>query len=186
MLRYPGHIPAGRRIEAQVRIIDIMPTILELVHLPVPAGLDGRSFAYLMPPGIQGVLRTSFSETLFSPTPAFQLSAVSDGRYKLIRSEAGDRWLFDLEQRFHLAAIIVEPLENHPRIVEIVRACGVIACGRLLSAAKFCWSVSAARPRCFAPKLRLDLWRRPGGFLRRAYRARRFGPKFCFYRRRPG
>lgn len=43
VMRVPGVAP--RAEAAPVSIVDLMPTLLELVGVPVPAGLDGRSFA---------------------------------------------------------------------------------------------------------------------------------------------
>jgi arylsulfatase A-like enzyme len=42
----PGRVPAGARVAQMVRQVDITPTILDLLSLPVPDGLDGTS---LMP-----------------------------------------------------------------------------------------------------------------------------------------
>jgi arylsulfatase A-like enzyme len=39
----PGRVPAGARSDQLVRQVDVTPTILDLVELPVPAGLDGVS-----------------------------------------------------------------------------------------------------------------------------------------------
>jgi len=39
----PGRVPAGARSDQLVRQVDVTPTILDLVGLPVPAGLDGVS-----------------------------------------------------------------------------------------------------------------------------------------------
>ncbi len=44
----PGGRGAGRRVSRQVRLVDIVPTVLELAGLPVPEGLDGVSLAPLM------------------------------------------------------------------------------------------------------------------------------------------
>ena len=40
--------PEGRVVEQPVRLLDVMPTILELVQVPVPAGLEGRSLRPLL------------------------------------------------------------------------------------------------------------------------------------------
>jgi arylsulfatase A-like enzyme len=45
IVRAPG-VPAGRRLEGTAQLEDVMPTVLELLAVPVPDGLDGRS---LMP-----------------------------------------------------------------------------------------------------------------------------------------
>jgi arylsulfatase A-like enzyme len=40
----PGRIPAGVRVEAQVRSIDVAPTLLALAGVPLPERFDGRPF----------------------------------------------------------------------------------------------------------------------------------------------
>ena len=47
VLTGPG-IPPGRRVDAPVGLIDLMPTLLELVNVPAPPGLMGLSFASLV------------------------------------------------------------------------------------------------------------------------------------------
>ncbi len=44
----PGQVPAGAVIDETVENIDIMPTILELSHLPVPKAVEGKSLLPLM------------------------------------------------------------------------------------------------------------------------------------------
>jgi arylsulfatase A-like enzyme len=43
VLRWPGKIPAGRRIGSPVELADLMSTVLELTGLPAPPIQDGRS-----------------------------------------------------------------------------------------------------------------------------------------------
>jgi arylsulfatase A-like enzyme len=43
VLRWPGHLPAGQRVDAPVSLIDLMPTILDTIGLPVPGAAQGRS-----------------------------------------------------------------------------------------------------------------------------------------------
>ena len=45
IVRWPGHVPEGRVIDAPVNNIDSIPTLLELAGAPVPPALDGISFA---------------------------------------------------------------------------------------------------------------------------------------------
>jgi len=45
IVRWPGHLPAGRVAREPVINTDWVPTLLELVGQPVPTGLDGVSFA---------------------------------------------------------------------------------------------------------------------------------------------
>lgn len=39
----PGYVPAGRRIPARVQTLDLMPTVLELAGLEIPAAAQGQS-----------------------------------------------------------------------------------------------------------------------------------------------
>ncbi len=48
ILWQPGVVPAGRREGTVVQSIDIAPTVLELLDVPVPTGFDGRSLAPLL------------------------------------------------------------------------------------------------------------------------------------------
>ncbi len=45
IVRWPGHVPAGRVTDQPVINTDWVPTLLDLVGQPAPAGLDGVSFA---------------------------------------------------------------------------------------------------------------------------------------------
>jgi arylsulfatase A-like enzyme len=85
----PG-IPKGRT-EALVYLMDIFPTVCELVGAPVPEGLDGLSLAPVI-----GGKRPHVRETLFSSYRQCQ-RAVRDGRWKLIRYPLINKTqLFDL------------------------------------------------------------------------------------------
>lgn len=46
LMRWPGQIPAGRATEAPLNTPDIMPTLLTLLDLPVPAEVEGASLAH--------------------------------------------------------------------------------------------------------------------------------------------
>jgi len=48
VLRFPGRLPAGTRVRAPARLLDLMPTVLDLVGLPVPADIQGRSLVPLI------------------------------------------------------------------------------------------------------------------------------------------
>jgi arylsulfatase A-like enzyme len=43
MVKQPASEGAGRRVEAPVQQIDLVPTLLDLVRAPVPGSLSGRS-----------------------------------------------------------------------------------------------------------------------------------------------
>lgn len=44
MVRWPGKVQTGRRVEDFVSVMDVGPTLLEVAGLPVPADMNGRSF----------------------------------------------------------------------------------------------------------------------------------------------
>ncbi len=61
IMRVPGRGAAGVRVREQVRLLDLAPTVLDLLGVPIPAAMQGRSFAplidgkhVLMPPGLAG------------------------------------------------------------------------------------------------------------------------------------
>jgi arylsulfatase A-like enzyme len=47
IVSYPGVLAAGSEVAPLVRSVDLAPTLLEIAHLPVPEGLDGRSLVPL-------------------------------------------------------------------------------------------------------------------------------------------
>lgn len=48
IVRWPGHVPAGKIVDDPVINTDWIPTLLELAGQPAPQGLDGVSFAALL------------------------------------------------------------------------------------------------------------------------------------------
>lgn len=47
LMRWPRGLPAGRRVNALVRLVDVFPTVADLAGLPAPAPVDGHSIASL-------------------------------------------------------------------------------------------------------------------------------------------
>ena len=45
---WPGHIPAGQRLNQTVSMIDVLPTVLDLAGLPMPEVMQGQSLAPLL------------------------------------------------------------------------------------------------------------------------------------------
>ncbi len=58
----PGIPDDGRSVAAMVRMPDILPTLLELLALPIPAEIRGRSFLSAMLGGPEAVSRESYSD----------------------------------------------------------------------------------------------------------------------------
>ena len=48
IMRWPGHIESGRRVRDLVEMVDLMPTVLHLMNLPVPPDLQGIDLVPLL------------------------------------------------------------------------------------------------------------------------------------------
>lgn len=83
VLRDPERIAAGRRIPTQVRLIDVLPTALDLAGIPAPEGLDGRSLVPLLD-GREQEDRPAFAEVYRPGSDTVGRLAMRDGGFKLI------------------------------------------------------------------------------------------------------
>lgn len=110
ILRWPGgDLTGGRTCDRMLSNVDFLPTLSELIDLPVEHDMDGVSFASALERGSEG---NGPREAVFSLFVNAELYAARTERYKLIRNfkemyepapEGGRRWavptkLFDLEQ----------------------------------------------------------------------------------------
>jgi arylsulfatase A-like enzyme/Flp pilus assembly protein TadD len=91
-----GRYPPGLRIGPQVRTIDVMPTLLELLGVPSPGDVQGRSLVPLLRDPRrewreEALLESRFNELHYGWAP---LRALRDGRYKYV--EAPTPELYDL------------------------------------------------------------------------------------------
>lgn len=101
----PG-VPADVRVPAGVSLVDLMPTALDLLGLPAPAGLDGISLRPLWEaPEVERAPRALFIEADMDPpgptartmVPGDDM-AVRRGKHKLVLdSKTGAVRLYDLE-----------------------------------------------------------------------------------------
>jgi len=80
LLRWPGHIPAGRRVDAMVELVDLFPTVLDLLGVAPPPGLHGQSLG----PLTRGEPGASGRETVFSEYLENEEAMVRSERYKLV------------------------------------------------------------------------------------------------------
>jgi arylsulfatase A-like enzyme len=78
----PDGAGAGRRVPTQVRLIDLVPTVLEAAGLPAEPGLDGRS----LQPWLEGGTPSEFPKmaTAYAASNNRGLALRWDGRSKLI------------------------------------------------------------------------------------------------------
>jgi choline-sulfatase len=80
IMRWPGHIESGRRVMDLVEMVDVMPTVLHLMHLPVPPDLQGVDLEPLLKnkPGARG------HDVVYSEYLENEEAMVRSARYKLI------------------------------------------------------------------------------------------------------
>lgn len=106
VMRLPGKIPAGTVVQQQVSQVDIMPTVFDILGLPMPPGTEGSSTLPLVRGETAEFREMAFAETTPAGWQALekddrQLYCVRTPRWKLVLStDAGrrqDRWeLYDL------------------------------------------------------------------------------------------
>lgn len=96
VMRGPG-VAGGRRVPGRVRLVDVAPTVLDALGLPVPADMQGRSLKPLLSgPLAARVERTHYAETL-SPRLSQnwgELRALYEGPWKYIHGPKPE--LYDL------------------------------------------------------------------------------------------
>ena len=92
ILRGPG-VPAGAMPDAQVSNIDFLPTLFDLAGLPVPGGIQGRSFRPLLE-GAPDVFREAVYAEVNEPTmpPPPVPREAFDEYAERRRAEAGSFW----------------------------------------------------------------------------------------------
>lgn len=103
ILRYPG-APAGRRVSGLASLVDVAPTILDLMGLPALHGAEGTSLVRRIGDPASSGEASAYAETFlprlhygFSP-----LRSLRKGRHKLILAPRPE--LYDLE---------ADPAESH-------------------------------------------------------------------------
>jgi arylsulfatase A-like enzyme/Tfp pilus assembly protein PilF len=98
-IRAPFSAMQGRRVADPVRSVDVMPTVLDLLGLPKPAGvtIDGQSMAPLMTGARAELGLEAYAEAVY-PLHHFgwsDLRALRQGRFKLIAAPRPE--LYDLQ-----------------------------------------------------------------------------------------
>ncbi|HEY63962.1 MAG TPA: sulfatase-like hydrolase/transferase [Caldilineae bacterium] len=106
IISWPGHFQEGLRSEALVELVDIVPTLLEVVGLPVPGDMHGRSLLPILtgqvhPHHHRDFVLSEYHDALARPY-ASHGNMIFDGRYKLCiyhGREIGE--LYDLQEDPH-------------------------------------------------------------------------------------
>ncbi|UCE84559.1 MAG: sulfatase, partial [Deltaproteobacteria bacterium] len=89
------------RVDERVSSVDVLPTVLDVLGLPIPDRVEGRSLAPGAPPRDRIVLAESYPGALLHRAhPRFRrvARAVFAGDLKLIATTAGGRELYDLSR----------------------------------------------------------------------------------------
>lgn len=95
----PSPAAAGVRVDSPVELIDVLPTLLTMVDLAVPDGIDGRPLPLDGAGAAEGEEAYAFAEADCGPRGKACLVSVQDRRWKLtLDREAGALTLFDLER----------------------------------------------------------------------------------------
>jgi choline-sulfatase len=111
----------GRRVSANVSLIDVLPTVLDLAgeggSLDPIEPLDGRSLAPFLTGGGEGWADVAASELFFEglAEPALMLRK---GRYKYIRCNRQTQLLFDIESDPHELRDLVARRWDFDRLTE--------------------------------------------------------------------
>lgn len=100
VMRAPYSRMNGKRVADSVRSVDVMPTVLDLLGAPAPAGavIDGRSVTPLMTGARPDMGLEAYAEAVY-PLHHFgwsDLRALRQGRYKLIAAPRPE--LYDLQE----------------------------------------------------------------------------------------
>jgi choline-sulfatase len=122
---FPGVLPAGRVIEEPVQCIDVTPTILDLLDLPLAQGMQGQSLLPLIEERDGWTQKPLFFETSGAGYTADEAQyrqrfrAVRTERWKLIHSGPGEAYaLYDLDDD---PGELEEVGEEYPQVVDSLR-----------------------------------------------------------------
>ncbi len=131
----PGYDGNGLRVSQQVRLVDLVPTILDLVGVKIQADLDGVSLVPFLNGGHTSIpseawsytpktnhgisVRTSDGRKLIFNNTAWSPAQGREEAYDLKGLSAKERPIEDLEDRSQLRAMILRHLEDRERGIEI-------------------------------------------------------------------
>jgi len=94
MIRYPERYPESDVIETRISLIDIVPTLLDLMNRPAPAYLQGKSLV----PLVEGKRGPDYVFTEWNSDSRISRTVISPGGMKLCINKEEKNMLFDLEK----------------------------------------------------------------------------------------
>jgi arylsulfatase A-like enzyme len=103
VIRAPLPVFGGRRVADPVRSVDVFPTVLDLLGVPIPPNVSGVSLVPRMMGGLRQSELETYSETMYPRHFGWSgLRALRTGRFKLVDAPRPE--LYDLE---------IDPTEQH-------------------------------------------------------------------------
>lgn len=125
----PGTVPAGSRIDTPVELIDLFPSVLEILDIEMPGSVQGRSLLTLFGGDSGDEREPAYSETLWPSDPVDRVKGIRTRDWKYIASLGGGSGLL-----FHLPTDPNERknlIEEKPDVVRTFDARLVEMSGRL-------------------------------------------------------
>jgi len=93
----PGTIPAGIRIPNLIELVDLLPSILDLLEIGIPHPVQGQSFLNILGGEAHIEERTAYCETLWPPKPEDRRRGLRSTEWKYFTAPTGDsEFLFHL------------------------------------------------------------------------------------------
>ena len=106
VVKWPSHVPEGKRTDALVQWVDVVPTLLDIVGADLSDyPFDGFSFKSVLLEGGEGQREFLYSMHNNTPEgPSYPIRAISDGRYKYIHNLDSDaiyinKWIMGRVQK---------------------------------------------------------------------------------------
>lgn len=138
LVRHPGLVPEGITSDALVSCVDLMPTLLGLLNIPVPEGVDGADLsATLFKPESRGAdhVLLQYEQTFFRRTPETVYRALRTGPWLYTwRLVEGPAQLFNLEEDpYQLSNLVNETTYQtkrrklHGKLMNVLRSQGDLA-----------------------------------------------------------
>lgn len=106
IMKFPGRVPAGKRVSDVTVISDVMPTILELLGISAETPFDGRSLRNM----IVGEERDRISEFYITECTWMRKHGWRTPEWKLIRALEPD---FHFKPEVELYNLVTDPEEYH-------------------------------------------------------------------------
>jgi uncharacterized sulfatase len=123
IVRMPGVVPAGRRNDALLSSVDLVPTMLSLVRKPVPSGLQGRDLGALLRGETDQGREYAFMENVpfpFAPEKGEERCVLS-GQWKLILSTKRPPELYEYKSDPQEIRNRWDEMKTEPVVAELLR-----------------------------------------------------------------